>query len=280
MPTVKSGDRVTLKSGRSPLANQVPEWKDDRAFKPFEDDQQFEVLEVNGSKVKLEAIDHFESRPFAWFKNAVAKVWSANASEAVNTTKEPEPFRPSNSDQGYGFTSQWCDRCEKDINKNCPILMQALNGGAEEWIYQDGKPVCTAWQQRVTVKRVDDWDAPAPAFAQTTTRKVNPIHVSHNGVAIEFEERREPSSAQEQPTAKPLEFPVTQAEFSTAISLHKGCSYWVEGSHAKGKTPAQYYYCVQRNGTVTKSDVPYDSVHYAGRWAREAIDKLATIVEV
>lgn len=289
MPTVKSGDRVTLKSGRSPLANQIPEWKDDRAFKPFEDDQQFKVLAVNGSKVELEAIDHFEARPFTWFKNAVAKVQSADTSEPVNKpTEAPEPFRPSNSDQGYAFTSQWCDRCEKDINEDCSILMNALTGGAEEWIHEDGKPVCTAWQQRVTVKRVDDWDAPDPAFVNRESQRTRRTTV-RGGVTVELDDRQKPVwfpktqdelQQESKPEPQPLEFPTTQAKFSTAISPYKNCKYWVEGVHAKGDTPAQYFYCIERNGVVTKSDVSYSSVYHAGRWAREAIDKLATIVEV
>lgn len=63
-----------------------------------------------------------------------------------------KPFRPSNSDQGYAFTSRWCDRCEREVVKNgCSILTQSLIGQAAEWIYNEqGEPICTAWVERTT----------------------------------------------------------------------------------------------------------------------------------
>ena len=228
MPTVKSGDRITLKPGRLPLANQVPEWGDDRAFKPFDDDQVFTVLAVKGSKVELEAYDHFETRSFTWFKNAIAKVQSADASESVNTASS-EPAKPSVD---------------------------------------------------------DDWDAPDPMLVNDREVQRTRRTTLSSGVTVELDDRQKPVwfpktpeelQKESEPKPKTIKFPATQAEFATGIAPYKGCSYWVEGRHAKGKTPAEYYYCIQRNGTVTKSDVPYDSVYYAGRWAREAIDKLADL---
>lgn len=81
MPTAKIGDRCTLK--RLPLYNQIPEWSDDRKTSIFLADQVFEVIEVEKSKVTLQAVDHEESRFFEWFKNAIAKVLTVTTSEAT-----------------------------------------------------------------------------------------------------------------------------------------------------------------------------------------------------
>lgn len=119
---------------------------------------------------------------------------------------------------------------------------------------------------------LDDWDAPTPEYTSRKTRP-NRIHVASNGVAIEFEGERKKPQVEEQKPAKTLEFPATEAEFSTAIAPYKGCRYWVAGKHASKDNPAEYHYFVERDGKTTNSDSSFASVYQAGVAAREAICK-------
>lgn len=66
-------------------------------------------------------------------------------------------YRPSNSDAGFWFEEKFCNRCKlEDAEKEdyCSIHNRALVFGVdeekypEEWCYVEGKPTCTAFQER------------------------------------------------------------------------------------------------------------------------------------
>lgn len=73
----------------------------------------------------------------------------------------PQPYMPSNGTEGYSFIESWCTHCARDRASNgqfdwssgaepdesdyCPILNASFRGEAREWIYRDGRPVCTAF---------------------------------------------------------------------------------------------------------------------------------------
>jgi hypothetical protein len=58
-------------------------------------------------------------------------------------------YTPSNGTDGMIFMSNWCDNCSKE--KRCPILTDKLLNGYDskkkEWVYQDNKPICTAFKK-------------------------------------------------------------------------------------------------------------------------------------
>jgi hypothetical protein len=67
-----------------------------------------------------------------------------------------ELFRPANGTMGDIFTSQFCDRCTKDLHApeggGCPILLRSLvympdeEEYPREWRYDsEGHPECTAF---------------------------------------------------------------------------------------------------------------------------------------
>lgn len=71
-------------------------------------------------------------------------------------------YSPSNSDEGFWFMSNFCDRCvhqnpDPDPKytkaKNCEIFGKTLAyqimepDYPKEWCYKNGKPVCTAWKK-------------------------------------------------------------------------------------------------------------------------------------
>ena len=70
---------------------------------------------------------------------------------------EEKPYLPSNSIDGHGFTSRYCEQCEKDATdgpEGCEILAKALIGEQpEEWRWIDAKPTCTAFEPRRPKKR-------------------------------------------------------------------------------------------------------------------------------
>lgn len=61
-------------------------------------------------------------------------------------------YRPSNGTEGMIFMDRFCDRCQGDINEDCEILLRTMafyaaeEGYPEEWVYQEGKPICTAFE--------------------------------------------------------------------------------------------------------------------------------------
>lgn len=58
-----------------------------------------------------------------------------------------KPYRPSSCDDGYAFTSHYCDRCRHDLEagqEGCEILVLALIGEQpKEWRWISGVPTCT-----------------------------------------------------------------------------------------------------------------------------------------
>ncbi|BAS55304.1 hypothetical protein NIES2135_54180 [Leptolyngbya boryana NIES-2135] len=299
MPTIKPGDRVTLK--RTPLYNQIPEWGDDRKIPAFHPNQIFEVIDFEKTKVTLQALDTGETRFFEWFKNAVkvlpavsadddpahpcpsadishidlAELESTRPSEAVLANAEAiyagltdipngKPYRPSNGTEGEIFMRRWCERCEKDVNEDCSILAQSMLGEVDEWQYWGDKPLCTAWEKRTS------------EVIEQPTR----INIHANGkISVQSEKQIVPVELPE-PTGALLEFPDIAEEFKSAICQHKGIRYWIAGKFERDKKPAEMYYYIERDGKAVKSELSYCSTVFAGKWAREAIDRLVALQEV
>ncbi|MEM1153652.1 MAG: hypothetical protein AAGI44_05895 [Pseudomonadota bacterium] len=73
------------------------------------------------------------------------------ASDVMFGRPDGELFLPANGTEGEIFEGCWCQRCSKDQfdagGDSCTILLNALCGEQpEEWRYQDGVPVCTAFE--------------------------------------------------------------------------------------------------------------------------------------
>lgn len=70
-----------------------------------------------------------------------------------------ELYQPSNGTEGDIFMGEFCFKCAKlphdsDAKNQCWILGRAMIHGTDnprypnQWRYQDGKPVCTAFKDR------------------------------------------------------------------------------------------------------------------------------------
>jgi hypothetical protein len=68
-----------------------------------------------------------------------------------------EKYRPSNGTEGLYFMAQWCDKCTKDNYPGeplCPIIADTFSLKVsdprypDEWRYDEGKPVCTAFERK------------------------------------------------------------------------------------------------------------------------------------
>jgi hypothetical protein len=66
-----------------------------------------------------------------------------------------KPFRPSNSDHGYGFMSHWCSNCHRHRGGRCGILFRAMAYNIDdpqypsEWVEtEDGDASCTAFHDK------------------------------------------------------------------------------------------------------------------------------------
>ena len=59
--------------------------------------------------------------------------------------KNSPKYAPSNGTEGMGFTSQWCDNCDrnKGVSGSCPVLLKALCSSTEHWIVYQSVPLCT-----------------------------------------------------------------------------------------------------------------------------------------
>ena len=74
-----------------------------------------------------------------------------DASDAIFRCPDGEPYLPSNGTEGEIFMGHWCDRCQKDQfeagGDSCAILLNTLCGKQpDEWRYEGGVPVCTAFE--------------------------------------------------------------------------------------------------------------------------------------
>jgi hypothetical protein len=68
---------------------------------------------------------------------------------------EPKLYRPSNGTESQDFMEAFCFRCEKDRNRDCPILAATfvldVNDPKypKEWRYDgEGHPTCTAFESK------------------------------------------------------------------------------------------------------------------------------------
>jgi hypothetical protein len=76
----------------------------------------------------------------------------------MSTAKEIELYQPSNGTEGMRFMSIFCDNCVKcpsiEANNHCGILTRTMiydrtdKKYPRQWIYQNGKPVCTSFKDR------------------------------------------------------------------------------------------------------------------------------------
>jgi len=65
--------------------------------------------------------------------------------------EDGRPYRSANGTEGDIFCARWCCQCiHDDYEKGlyCKILIESFCGQAEEWIYQENKPLCTAFERR------------------------------------------------------------------------------------------------------------------------------------
>ena len=63
-----------------------------------------------------------------------------------------EKYRPSNGTEGMIFAASFCDKCARDVNRDCPIRGASYCYDVSEpeypseWQYgKDGQPTCTAY---------------------------------------------------------------------------------------------------------------------------------------
>lgn len=64
----------------------------------------------------------------------------------------PSKYRPSTGTEGFAFLCEWCARCERDRDEDCPIVAATFRldvhepGYPAEWcIDAAGRPQCTAF---------------------------------------------------------------------------------------------------------------------------------------
>lgn len=64
--------------------------------------------------------------------------------------EDGKPYRPANGTEGDIFMSRWCDQCQFETDEtDCNILtLTYCTDSVPEWIYQDNKPLCTAFMRR------------------------------------------------------------------------------------------------------------------------------------
>jgi hypothetical protein len=69
-------------------------------------------------------------------------------------------YRPSNGTEGEVFMEDWCFRCTKNANQDCPIIGASLAFDLEDANYPSqlvydakGKPCCTAFEDVEDAKR-------------------------------------------------------------------------------------------------------------------------------
>lgn len=69
------------------------------------------------------------------------------------------PYYPANETEGAQFERSWCDHCLRrrqadwedefghEIQGECIILSAASVYAVDEWVYRDGVPWCTAFEE-------------------------------------------------------------------------------------------------------------------------------------
>lgn len=272
MPTIKVGDRIRLKPDARPETQHLNPTTLNPGVKLFDDETIFEVNGIKGSKVNITPLTG--GAAFTWFKHAIKEVLPPDPTIEDITEEEesvarecgalPKQFRPSNSDQGYAFTSQWCDRCEREAKEgSCIILTESLCDGAKEWIYSEkGEPICTAWTERVSANV--DYNGEPKATASVEPPSIVITEQVQESNLLLFQPKNRDST-------KP---------FLTARVTYKNREYWIEGTPPIGKNDiGKYFYCFDCDGSTIASDEPYASPISANTEARKAIDNLEALLE-
>lgn len=89
-------------------------------------------------------------------------------------------YRPTSGSEGYAFIDAHCGQCKKekfyhtqtDGDKCCDILSRTLIHDVtdpeypEEWTYENGVPVCTAWEPWNWQQKGDPDDPDNPNYQQ------------------------------------------------------------------------------------------------------------------
>jgi len=178
-----------------------------------------------------------------------------------------KPYLPSNGTEGEIFTGHWCNRCEHDIDENCEILVRSLcHEQPDEWQYQNGKPVCTAWRQRNT----------PPPKPEPVTTTVEVRYGSPKAYEPAKFDRGDNSATAIAPA--PTDHP-----FSTPRNHYQGYAYWIAGDPGDGRKTCCYWYFValldEDSQTIRtiQSTESFSSVVPAAQAARVAIDRLSSI---
>lgn len=92
--------------------------------------------------------------PYVSYGESCFTGWWTDGSDLSSLPKTPRTnfkWRPSNFGEGDIFQAEWCARCTKDREDDCPILLASFTfdiGDEDypvEWTERDGKPVCTAF---------------------------------------------------------------------------------------------------------------------------------------
>ena len=185
-----------------------------------------------------------------------------------NSTPSGTPYMPSNGTDGEIFTSQWCDRCEHDVNEDCEILVRSLCGEQQnEWQYRHSEPICTAWKKRTTPPK------PEPVEDRATVPATMP----------RFVPAQDWSAAQAAADVAQAIAPVpTGYPFSTPEKVYRDRVYWIAGDSGNGRN-GRYWYFVRLTDDdgepvrTIQSEEEFSSTVAANQAARGAIEKLGAI---
>jgi len=76
--------------------------------------------------------------------------------------KDGTPYQPSSGTEGMWFMDIFCDRCHYEVGaRQCPIIIKTMlhdpgdHEYPKEWVYQDGKPVCTKFKEPTYHRKMD-----------------------------------------------------------------------------------------------------------------------------
>ena len=66
--------------------------------------------------------------------------------DTSETSPSASLYHPSSGTEGADFIEKWCGRCVCDANEDCPILAASFCGPVDQWRYERGEPICTAFE--------------------------------------------------------------------------------------------------------------------------------------
>ena len=177
-------------------------------------------------------------------------------------------YCPTNGTAGEIFHGHWCNRCEHDVDENCSIVMLGYAGEEPiEWQYQQGRPICTAWQQRTTPPK------PEPVEDRATVPATMPRFVP----AQDWSAAQAAADVTQAIAPVPTDYP-----FSTPEKVYRDRVYWIAGDSGNGRN-GRYWYFVRLTDDdgepvrTIQSEEEFSSTVAANQAARGAIEKLGAI---